>query len=32
MCVYFIFERMVEQYSSCRPESRVGFEGGKYFS
>jgi len=24
--------RRVEQYGGGRPESRVGFEGGKYFS
>ena len=32
MCIHFVSERVVEQYGICRPDSRVGFEGGKYFS
>ena len=32
MCIHFVSERVVEQYGICRPESRMGFEGGEYFS
>ena len=32
VCVHFVFERVVEQYGCCRPESGVCLEGGKYFS
>ena len=32
MRIHFIFQRVVEQYGICRSESRMCFEGGKYFS
>lgn len=32
VCVHLIGQRVIEQYSSSRPESRMGFEGGQNLS